>query len=96
MVVKFNRNRLFDIEKVWVVVERFSEDKEGLYSKYLRDLTVYIRQLLKTKQPNSLKNMKNFRDGLQARQVSSRLTARATRISEKGFAKPLKRLPKVL
>lgn len=50
LVVKFNRNRLFDIEKVWVVVDRFSEDKEGLYSKYLRDLTVYIRQLLKTKQ----------------------------------------------
>ena len=50
LVVKFNRNRLLDIEKVWVVVERFSEDKEGLYSKYLRDLTVYIRQLLKTKQ----------------------------------------------
>ena len=50
LVVKFNRNRLLDIEKVWVVVDRFSEDKEGLYSKYLRDLTVYIRQLLKTKQ----------------------------------------------
>ena len=50
LVVKFNRNRLLDIEKVWVVVERFSEDKEGLYSKYLRDLTVYVRQLLKTKQ----------------------------------------------
>lgn len=50
LVVKFNRNRLFDIEKVWVVVDRFSEDKGGLYSKYLRDLTVYIRQLLKTKQ----------------------------------------------
>lgn len=50
LVIKFNRNRLFDIEKVWVVVDRFSEDKEGLYSKYLRDLTVYIRQLLKTKQ----------------------------------------------
>lgn len=50
LVVKFNRNRLLDIEKVWVVVYRFSEDKEGLYSKYLRDLTVYIRQLLKTKQ----------------------------------------------
>ena len=50
LVVKFNRNRLFDIEKVWVVVDRFSEDKKGLYSKYLRDLTVYVRQLLKTKQ----------------------------------------------
>ena len=50
LVVKFNRNRLLDIEKVWVVVDRFSEDKEGLYSKYLRDLTVYVRQLLKTKQ----------------------------------------------
>lgn len=50
LVVKFNRNRLLDIEKVWVVVDRFSERKEGLYSKYLRDLTVYIRQLLKTKQ----------------------------------------------
>ena len=50
LVVKFNRNRLHDIEKVWVVVNRFSEDKEGLYSKYLRDLTVYVRQLLKTKQ----------------------------------------------
>lgn len=50
LVVKFNRNRLLDIEKVWVVVDRFSEDKKGLYSKYLRDLTVYVRQLLKTKQ----------------------------------------------
>lgn len=50
LVVKFNRKRLLDIEKVWVVVDRFSEDKEGLYSKYLRDLTVYVRQLLKTKQ----------------------------------------------
>lgn len=50
LVVKFNKNRLLDIEKVWVVVNRFSEDKEGLYSKYLRDLTVYVRQLLKTKQ----------------------------------------------
>lgn len=50
LVVKFNRNRLLDIEKVWVVVDRFSEDKEGLYSKYLRDLTVYIRQLLRTEQ----------------------------------------------
>ena len=50
LVVKFNRNRLLDIEKVWVVVERFSEEKGGLYSKYLRDLTVYVRQLLKTKQ----------------------------------------------
>lgn len=50
LVVKFNRNRLLDIEKVWVVVDRFSEDKGGLYLKYLRDLTVYVRQLLKTKQ----------------------------------------------
>lgn len=50
LVVKFNRNRLLDIEKVWVVVDRFSEDKEGLYSKYLRDLIVYIRQLLRTEQ----------------------------------------------
>ena len=50
LVVKFNRNRLLDIEKVWIVVDRFSEDKEGLYFKYLRDLTVYVRQLLKTKQ----------------------------------------------
>lgn len=50
LVVKFNRNRLLDIEKVWVVVDRFSEDKEGLYSKYLRDLIVYVRQLLRTEQ----------------------------------------------
>ena len=41
---------MLDIEKVWVVVDRFSEDKEGLYSKYLRDLIVYIRQLLRTEQ----------------------------------------------
>lgn len=61
LVVKFNRNRLLDIEKVWVVVDRFSEDKEGLYSKYLRDLTVYVRQLLKTKQYSWLEK-KNILD----------------------------------
>lgn len=61
LVVKFNRNRLFDIEKVWVVVDRFSEDKEGLYSKYLRDLTVYVRQLLTTKQYSWLEK-KNILD----------------------------------
>lgn len=61
LVVKFNRNRLLDIEKVWVVVDRFSEDKEGLYSKYLRDLIVYVRQLLKTKQYSWLEK-KNILD----------------------------------
>lgn len=61
LVVKFNRNRLLDIERVWVVVDRFSEDKEGLYSKYLRDLTVYVRQLLKTKQYSWLEK-KNILD----------------------------------
>ena len=50
LVVKFNRKRLLDIEKVWVAVDEFSDDKKGLYYKYLRDLTVYVRQLLKTKQ----------------------------------------------
>ena len=61
LVVKFNRNRLLDIEKVWVVVDRFSEDKEGLYSKYLRDLIVYVRQLLTTKQYSWLEK-KNILD----------------------------------
>lgn len=48
LVVKFDRDRLLDIEKVWVVVDDFSIEKKGLYFKYLRDLTVYVRQLLKT------------------------------------------------
>ena len=50
LVVKLNRKRLLDIEKVWVIVDEFSENKIGLYYKYLRDLTVYARQLLKTEQ----------------------------------------------
>lgn len=50
LVVRFNRKRLLDIEKVWVAVDGFSENKNGLYHKYLRDLTVYSRQLLKTEQ----------------------------------------------
>ena len=48
LVVKFNRNRLLDIEKVWVVVDDFSADKSGLYKKYLRDIVVYTRQLFKS------------------------------------------------
>ena len=50
LVVKFNRRRLLDIEKVWIIVDEFSEKKKGLYYKYLRDLTVYARQLFKTEQ----------------------------------------------
>lgn len=50
LVVRFNRKRLLDIEKVWATVDEFSENKKGLYYKYLRDLTVYARQLLKTEQ----------------------------------------------
>ena len=48
LVVKFNRNRLLDIEKVWIVVDDFSADKGGLYKKYLRDIVVYTRQLFKS------------------------------------------------
>ena len=50
LVVNFSRKRLLDIEKVWVIVDGFSENKKGLYYKYLRDLTVYARQLFKTEQ----------------------------------------------
>ncbi len=50
LVVKFNRKRLLDIEKVWEAVDKFSGNKKGLYYKYLRDLTVYARQLFKTEQ----------------------------------------------
>ena len=50
LVVKFDRKRLLDIEKVWLSVDEFSENKKGLYFKYLRDLTVYARQLFKTEQ----------------------------------------------
>ena len=50
LVVRFNRKRLLDIEKVWVTVDDFSENEKGLYCKYLRDLTVYARQLFKTEQ----------------------------------------------
>lgn len=50
LVVRFNKDRLIDIEKVWEVVDDFSANKNGLYHKYLRDITVYVRQLFKTKQ----------------------------------------------
>lgn len=50
LVVGFNRYRLLDIEKVWVIVDRFSIDKRDLYYKYLRDIIVYTRQLLKNRQ----------------------------------------------
>lgn len=50
LVAKFDRYRLIDIEKLWVVIDEFSKNKKGLFYKYLRDLTVYARQLFKTEQ----------------------------------------------
>ena len=48
LVVNFNQMRLYDIEKVWNVIEEFSIEKKNLYNKYLHDLAIYSRQLLKT------------------------------------------------
>ena len=48
LVVRFNRSRLLDIEKVWVSIDNYSKKKHGLYYKYLRDLVVYTRHLFKT------------------------------------------------
>ena len=47
LVVKFNRNRLTDIEKVWATITQFVPCKPSLYNKYYRDIVVYVRQLLK-------------------------------------------------
>lgn len=49
LVVKFNRNRLTDIEKVWTAITHFVPSKPSLYNKYYRDIVVYVRQLLKSK-----------------------------------------------
>lgn len=48
LVVRFNRDRLLDIEKVWLTIDNFSIEKNKLYYKYLRDLAVYSRQLFRT------------------------------------------------
>lgn len=48
LVVKFNRNRLIDIEKVWTIITQFVPCKPSLYNKYYRDIIVYVRQLLKS------------------------------------------------
>ena len=47
LVVKFNRNRLTDIEKVWATITQFVPCESSLYNKYYRDIVVYVRQLLK-------------------------------------------------
>lgn len=49
LVVRFNRNRLFDIEKLWLSIDNFSIERNKLFYKYLRDLAIYSRQLFKTK-----------------------------------------------
>lgn len=48
LVVKFNRNRLTDIERVWETITLFVPYKPCLYNKYFRDIVVYARQLLKS------------------------------------------------
>ena len=48
LVVKFSRNRLTDIEKVWKTITLFVPYKPCLYNKYFRDIVVYARQLLKS------------------------------------------------
>lgn len=48
LVVKFNRNRLTDIERVWETITLFVPCKPSLYNKYYRDIVVYARQLFRT------------------------------------------------
>lgn len=49
LVVSFSCNRLKDIENVWNRVDAFAPSKKGLYQKYFCDLSVYVRQLFRTK-----------------------------------------------
>lgn len=48
LVVKFNRNRLTDIEKVWTTITQFVPCEPSLYNKYYRDIVVSVRQLLRS------------------------------------------------
>ena len=53
IVVRFQRNRLHDIEKVWCVIDEFITNATmKSHQKYFRDIIVYVRLLFKSQDYN--------------------------------------------
>ena len=53
IVVRFQRNRLHDIEKAWCIIDEFITNAPmKSHQKYFRDIIVYVRLLFKSQDYN--------------------------------------------